>query len=189
MKDQLSPKAENKRYIEEIKPKVEPIVNPIQKEQLIPKLSPREAPKDGDSGFSYEDLMECLEDIIISIEVLIERAQKAENMLQLEIRSITTFKHHDYEGIIKFMVYKLTHELTCLLSLFSHVRFAKHLKTLPEEKEFIRRYVNEFSALREKQAAYNIPQIGSTIRIYTSCPKEIKINDFLMQKLAEMRGA
>lgn len=133
--------------------------------------------------------MECLEDIITSIEVLIERSQKAENMLQLEISSITTFKHHDYEGIIKFIVYKLTHELTCFLCLFSHARFAKYLKTVAEEKEFIRRYVNEFSVLREKQAAYNIPQIGSTIRIYTSCPKEIKINDFLMQKLAEMRGA
>jgi|LauGreDrversion4_2_1035121.scaffolds.fasta_scaffold285674_1 hypothetical protein len=94
--------------------------------------------------------MECVEDIITSIEVLIERAHKAENMIEAEIRSITTFKHHDYEGVIKFMVYKLTHELTCLLSLFSHSRFAKHLKVYPEEKEFIRRYVLEFSALREK---------------------------------------
>ena len=38
--------------------------------------------------------MECVEDIITSIEFLIERAKKADYLLDIEVRSITTFKHH-----------------------------------------------------------------------------------------------
>ena len=132
--------------------------------------------------------MECVEDIITSIEFLIERARQADYLLDIEIRSISTYKHHVYEGIIKFMVYKLTHELASLLSLFSHKRFAKHLRVPVETKEFIRNYVMDFTELREKQSSFKIPQLGTIIRIYTTCPKEINLTEYLMQKLAEDKG-
>ena len=42
--------------------------------------------------------------------------------------------------------------------------------------------------MKEKHAKFNIPALGTTIRVYTSYPKEIKLNDFMMLKLAESRG-
>ena len=78
-------------------------------------------------------------------------------MLDIEIRSIATLRHHDHETIIKFMIYKVTHELACLLTLFLDPRFVKHLKVLPEQKEEIKSCVNAFGLLKEKQARFNIP--------------------------------
>jgi hypothetical protein len=95
-------------------------------------------------------LEECVDDILVSIQALIDRARKADYMLEMEIRSITTFKHHEHENIIKFMIYKLSHEMACLLSLFSHTRFVKHLKVPVDTKEFCKNYVLYFTALREK---------------------------------------
>jgi hypothetical protein len=71
-------------------------------------------------------------------------------MLDIEIRSINALKHHEHENIIKFMIFKITHEIACLLSLFSDARFVKYLKVNPENKEFCKSYVNNFTVLKNK---------------------------------------